>query len=100
VNAELETGGDFRQRLLGTITAGEAVGDDADVMAAIGLAGGLVVSFGLSMVLGKFLFMIDAFDRVAYAAGVVVVLVTGDLASSIPIQRAAGISSMEAIREG
>ena len=40
VNAELEPGSDFRQRLLGAFAAGEAVGDDADVMAAIGLAVG------------------------------------------------------------
>jgi len=40
VDAELETRGDFRQRLLGAFTAGEAVGDDADVMAAVGLAVG------------------------------------------------------------
>ena len=40
VNAELETRGDFRQRLLGAFAAGEAVGDDADVMAAVGLAVG------------------------------------------------------------
>lgn len=40
MNAELEARGDFRQRLLGAFAAGEAVGDDADVMAAIGLAVG------------------------------------------------------------
>ena len=40
VNAELEARGDFRQRLLGAFAAGEAVGDDADVMAAVGLAVG------------------------------------------------------------
>ena len=40
VNAELELGSDFRQRLLGAFAAGEAVGDDADVMAAVGLAVG------------------------------------------------------------
>ncbi len=40
VNAELEARRDFRQCLLGPFAAGEAVGDDADVMAAIGLAVG------------------------------------------------------------
>ena len=40
VNAELEPGGDFRQRLLGAIAAGQAVGDDADMVAAFGLAVG------------------------------------------------------------
>ena len=40
MNAELEAGGDFRQRLLGALAAGEAVGNDADVMAAVGLAVG------------------------------------------------------------
>ena len=40
MNAELELGSDFRQRLLGAFAAGEAVGDDADVMAAVGLAVG------------------------------------------------------------
>ena len=40
MNAELEARRDFRQRLLGAFAAGEAVGDDADMMAAIGLAVG------------------------------------------------------------
>ena len=40
MDAELEARGDFRQRLLGAFAAGEAVGDDADMMAAIGLAVG------------------------------------------------------------
>src|SRR6187551_172141 len=40
MNAELELGSDFRQRLFGAFTAGEAVGDDADVMTAVGLAVG------------------------------------------------------------
>ena len=40
MNAELEARRDFRQRLLGAFAAGEAVGDDADVMAAVGLAVG------------------------------------------------------------
>ena len=40
MNAELEARGDLRQRLLGAFAAGEAVGDDADVMAAVGLAVG------------------------------------------------------------
>ena len=40
MNAELEARGDFRQRLLGAFAAGEAVGDDADMMAAVGLAVG------------------------------------------------------------
>jgi hypothetical protein len=40
--AEFETRRDFRQRLFGAFAAGEAVGDDADVMAALGLAVGEV----------------------------------------------------------
>ena len=36
----MRRGRDFRQRLLGAFAAGEAVGDDADVMAAVGLAVG------------------------------------------------------------
>src|SRR3982074_879927 len=40
MNAELEARRDFRQRLIGAFAAGEAVGDDADVMAAVGLAVG------------------------------------------------------------
>ena len=40
VHAELEARRDLRQRLLGAFAAGEAVGDDADMMAAIGLAVG------------------------------------------------------------
>ena len=40
MNAELEARGDFRECLLGAFAAGQAVGDDADVMAAIGLTVG------------------------------------------------------------
>ena len=40
MDAELEARGDFRQRLLGAFAPGEAVGDDADMVAAIGLAVG------------------------------------------------------------
>jgi hypothetical protein len=40
MNAELEARGYFRQRLFGALAAREAVGDDADVMAFIGLAVG------------------------------------------------------------
>jgi hypothetical protein len=42
VNAKFETRRDFRQRLVGAFAAGETVGDDADVMAALGLAVGEV----------------------------------------------------------
>ena len=42
VNAELEARGDFGERLLGAFAAGQAVGDDADVMAAVGLAVGQI----------------------------------------------------------
>jgi hypothetical protein len=42
MHAELEAGRYFRQRLLGALAAGEAVGDNADVMAAVGLAVGEV----------------------------------------------------------
>ena len=40
MNAELEARRDFRQRLLGAFAAGQAVGDDADMVAAVGLAVG------------------------------------------------------------
>ena len=40
MNAELQAWRDLRQRRFGAFAAGEAVGDDADVMAAIGLAVG------------------------------------------------------------
>ena len=39
-NAELEARRDFRQCLLGAFAAGQAVGDDADMVAAVGLAVG------------------------------------------------------------
>jgi hypothetical protein len=40
VNAKLETGRDLRQRRVGALAAGEAVGDYADVMAAASLSVG------------------------------------------------------------
>jgi hypothetical protein len=41
-NAELEARCNLRQRRLGACAAGQAVGDDADMMAAIGLSIGKV----------------------------------------------------------
>ena len=40
MNAELQSRRDLRQCGLGAFTAGEAVGDDADVVAAVGLSVG------------------------------------------------------------
>ncbi len=42
VNAKLEPGRDLRQRRIGTLAAGEAVGDDADMVATLGLSVGEV----------------------------------------------------------
>ncbi len=42
VNAELEARRDFLQRRLGAFAAGQAVGDNADVVAAVGLSVGEV----------------------------------------------------------
>src|SRR6267378_7509754 len=40
VNAKLKAGRDLLKRRLGALAAGQAVGDDADVVAAIGLSVG------------------------------------------------------------
>ena len=40
MNAELQPRRDLRQRRIGALAAGEAVGDDADEMAAVGLSVG------------------------------------------------------------
>ena len=42
LNAELEAGGDFLQCRLGAFAAGQAVGDNADMVAALGLPIGKV----------------------------------------------------------
>jgi hypothetical protein len=42
MNAKLETGCDFRQRSIGPLAAGQAVGDNADMVAAVGLTVGEV----------------------------------------------------------
>jgi hypothetical protein len=42
MHAELEAGRDLRKRCFGALAAGQAVGDDADMVAAIGLAVGEV----------------------------------------------------------
>ena len=42
LNAELQARRDFRQRGLGAFAAGQAVGDDADMVAALGLSVGEV----------------------------------------------------------
>jgi len=42
VHAESKARGDFRERRVGSFAAGEAVGDDPDLVAAVGLAVGEV----------------------------------------------------------
>jgi hypothetical protein len=42
MDAKLEAWRDFLKRRLGALATGQAVGDDADMVAAIGLAGGEV----------------------------------------------------------
>jgi ABC-type antimicrobial peptide transport system permease subunit len=51
------------------------------------------------MLVGKFLFMINVFDLVAYAGGICLVLFAGVLAAAIPISRVAHTSPLDAIRQ-
>jgi ABC-type antimicrobial peptide transport system permease subunit len=61
---------------------------------AVGLAGALVVSRGLS----RFLFGVSALDPVTFCAGTLVLVVIGALAAYVPARRASRADPVSALR--
>jgi predicted permease len=61
---------------------------------AVGLAGALLVSRGLS----RFLFGVSALDPLTFSAGIIVLLVAGVLAAYVPARRASHADPVRALR--
>jgi ABC-type antimicrobial peptide transport system permease subunit len=61
---------------------------------AIGLASALLIARGLS----RFLFGVSALDFVTFAAGMLVLLLTGGLAAYVPARRASRADPVRALR--
>jgi putative ABC transport system permease protein len=65
---------------------------------ALGMAGGLILTFAASQVLQTLLFGVTAHDPRALAAGVLALAIVSALAIAIPARQAARIEPIEAIR--
>ena len=84
--------GATRQRLLLTVLA------SASVQVGLGLAIGLAVAMAVSRLLASFLFGVKAFDPLAISSVMLVLGVSGLLASLPPAWRAARVKPMQALR--
>jgi len=95
-----------RRRELGVrIALGASRGDlvrlvlaGAGRLIALGMAGGLILTFAASHVLQTLLFGVTAHDPRALAAGVLALAIVSALAIAIPARQAARIDPIEAIR--
>jgi predicted permease len=67
-------------------------------LAAAGIAGGVVVSLGLTRLLSTMLFAVSATDPVTFASVVALLVAVTLLASSIPARRALRVDPMMALR--
>jgi predicted permease len=67
-------------------------------MAAIGVGAGVVVGFGLSRVMGKYVAEIHPPGALVYVASAVVILGAAMIASAVPAARAARVDAVEALR--
>jgi len=68
------------------------------VMASVGLALGLAVSFAVVKSLATFLYGVTTYDTISYVAVLPALLVSALLACAIPARRAARIDPLEALR--
>jgi ABC-type antimicrobial peptide transport system permease subunit len=67
-------------------------------MASIGVGLGLVVGFGLSRVVSKYVAEIHQPGALAFVASAVVILGAAVIASAVPAMRAARVNAVEALR--
>ena len=67
-------------------------------MAGIGVGTGVVVGFGLSRVIGKYVAEIHQPAALVYLASAVVILGAAVIASAVPAVRAARVNAVEALR--
>jgi predicted permease len=67
-------------------------------MAITGISAGVVIALGVSIFLGSRVPIIDPFDVVGYAGGVVLVFVASIVAAYVPSRRAASVNPLQALR--
>jgi putative ABC transport system permease protein len=68
------------------------------VLAAIGIALGLIGSFGVTRVIGSLLYHITPTDPVTFGAASLFIVVVALVASYVPTRRAIGVDPLEALR--
>jgi len=68
------------------------------VPVAVGVAAGLPVTFGVTRLLGRFLYGVAPSDPATLAAAVLLLILGGLAAADLPARRAAGVSPLEALR--
>jgi len=68
------------------------------VMASIGVGVGLVVGFGLSRAISKYVAVLHQPGALAFVASAVVILGAAVIASAVPAMRAARVNAVEALR--
>jgi predicted permease len=81
-----------RDSVVGTVVR------SALLLAAIGLALGLVGAFGLTRLLTSFLFSVSPFDPATFAAVSALILLVAVLASYVPARRAAAVDPVSVLR--
>jgi ABC-type antimicrobial peptide transport system permease subunit len=69
------------------------------VLAAIGVAAGVIVALALGRVIRNQLFGVDVFDPITLASVIGVLLVSAAIASLWPARRAASVDPMSAFRQ-
>jgi ABC-type antimicrobial peptide transport system permease subunit len=67
-------------------------------LTAIGTAAGVVLGLGVTRLISSQMVFLRVFDGAAFAAGVLVVLLTALAAGYVPSRRAAGIDPIETLR--
>ncbi len=68
------------------------------IQIALGIGLGLVVGFGLSQMLGNFLFGVETSDPMVFGIVTLLVAGVGLLATWLPAQKASGVDPMVALR--
>jgi ABC-type antimicrobial peptide transport system permease subunit len=76
----------------------QAVTRDSIVLTLIGLAAGLVLSWGLAKILANLLYGAGILDNVVFAAVALVIMIATALACWLPARRATRINPIEALR--
>jgi len=71
---------------------------EAGWLTVIGIAAGLVVSLGVSVLMRKLLFGVHAWDVSTFVAVAIVLGMCALLASYLPARRAASVNPVEALR--